>query len=105
VAPTVIARTSDTAYVRFHGRNTATWNRRGGSASERFDYLYSRRELQEWVQPLRELAGEAREVSAMFNNNGRSTDVAGAPFAQAPANAAELIELLAGEGVQVAAAR
>jgi uncharacterized protein YecE (DUF72 family) len=105
VAPTVIAQTSDTAYIRFHGRNTATWNRRGGSASERFDYLYSRAELEEWVQPLRELAGEAREVSAMFNNNGRSTDVAGAPFAQAPANAAELVELLANAGVQVAAAR
>jgi len=105
VAPTVVATTSDTAYVRFHGRNTATWNRRGGSASERFDHLYSRSELDEWVEPLRELAAEAREVWAMFNNNGRSTDVAGAPFAQAPANAAELVELLAGAGVPVAAAR
>ena len=105
VAPTVIARTSDTAYIRFHGRNTATWNKRGGSASERFDHLYSRTELAEWVEPLRELAGEAHEVWAMFNNNGRSTDVAGNPFAQAPANAAELIELLDGAGVPVAAAR
>ena len=105
LVPTVFALTSPTLYVRFHGRNADTWNKRGGSASERFDYLYSRRELEEWVQPLRELAAEAREVSAMFNNNGRSTDVAGAPFAQAPANAAELIELLASAGVQVAAAR
>ena len=30
-----------TAYVRFHGRNLGTWNKRGGSAAERFDYLYS----------------------------------------------------------------
>jgi hypothetical protein len=30
----------------------------------------------------------------MFNNNGRSTDVNGNPFAQAPANAAQLLELL-----------
>ena len=94
VAPTVVARTSDTAYLRLHGRNKATWNHRGGGAAKRFDYLYSRDELAEWVEPLRELAGSAREVFAMFNNNGRSTDVNGQPFAQAPANAAQLLELL-----------
>ena len=55
VAPTVLALTSPTAYVRFHGRNAETWNKRGGSASERFDYLYSDEELHEWVGPLREL--------------------------------------------------
>ena len=52
VAPTVLAVTSPTAYVRFHGRNADTWNKRGGSASERFDYLYSDEELEEWVGPL-----------------------------------------------------
>mgnify|MGYP003693967855 CR=1 FL=1 len=43
--PTVVARTSKTAYVRFHGRNASTWNKRTGSAAERFDYLYSEQEL------------------------------------------------------------
>ena len=57
LVPTVVATTSPTAYVRFHGRNLATWNKRGGSAAERFDYLYSDEELGEWVEPLRELAG------------------------------------------------
>ena len=41
LVPTVVARTSKTAYVRFHGRNAGTWNKRTGSAAERFDYLYS----------------------------------------------------------------
>jgi uncharacterized protein YecE (DUF72 family) len=93
--------------VRFHGRNTATWNRRGGSAAERFDHLYSRDELCEWIDPLRELASGAENVWAMFNNNGRSADASGASFAQAPVNAAELIELLqaANVPVTVAAAR
>jgi uncharacterized protein YecE (DUF72 family) len=104
VAPTVIARTSETAYLRLHGRNKLTWNKRGGSASERFDYLYPRAELAEWVEPLRELAAHG-DVYAMFNNNGRSTDVAGNPFAQAPANASELLQLLGEAGVPVAAAR
>ena len=56
LVPTVIARTSQTAYVRFHGRNASTWNKRTGSAAERFDYLYSEEELDEWVEPLQELA-------------------------------------------------
>jgi uncharacterized protein YecE (DUF72 family) len=72
--PTLPAVTSDVAYVRFHGRNLATWNRRGGSAAERFDHLYSDEELAEWVPPLRELAGEAKEAYAFFNNNSSSPD-------------------------------
>ena len=41
LVPTVVARTSGTAYVRFHGRNASTWNKRTGSAAERFDHLYT----------------------------------------------------------------
>ena len=37
--PTVLALTSPTLYVRFHGRNAGTWNKRGGGAQERFDHL------------------------------------------------------------------
>jgi uncharacterized protein YecE (DUF72 family) len=120
VLPTVVASTTDTAYVRFHGRNAATWNKRTGSAAERFDHLYSADELREWVEPLRELAGEAENVYAMFNNNGRSPTpppdaldgvdlyaVAGDPdkgwVAQAPANALMLRQALAESSVPVAA--
>ncbi len=93
VLPTVVATTSPTAYVRFHGRNAETWNKRTGSAAERFDYLYSEDELREWAGQLRELAGKAEVVYAMFNNNGRSA-VGGETIAQAPVNAAELKGLL-----------
>ena len=93
VLPTVVATTSPTAYVRFHGRNAQTWNKRTGSAAERFDYLYSEDELRQWAGQLRELAGKAEVVYAMFNNNGRST-VGGETIAQAPVNAAELKGLL-----------
>ena len=44
-----------TAYLRMHGRNAGTWNKRASSAAERFDHLYSESELAEWVEPLREL--------------------------------------------------
>jgi uncharacterized protein YecE (DUF72 family) len=74
LVPTVPAVTSSLAYVRFHGRNLDTWNKRGGSAAERFDYLYSDEELAEWVPILQQLAGEAREAYAFFNNNSSSVD-------------------------------
>jgi uncharacterized protein YecE (DUF72 family) len=70
VSPRVAAATHRVAYVRFHGRNAATWNIRGAeSAAERFDWLYGADELAEWVEPLERLADEAEEVYALFNNN------------------------------------
>jgi uncharacterized protein YecE (DUF72 family) len=103
LAPTVLGLTSPTAYVRFHGRNAETWNKRGGSASERFDYLYSDDELQEWVAPLRELAGQAEQAYAFFNNNATSPDGRGGRMAQAAANAKELQRLLQAANVPVSA--
>jgi uncharacterized protein YecE (DUF72 family) len=93
VLPTVVTTTSPTAYVRFHGRNAETWNKRVRSAAERFDHLYSEEELREWVEPLSELAGKSEVVYAMFNNNGRSTTADGT-IAQAPVNAQMLRGLL-----------
>jgi uncharacterized protein YecE (DUF72 family) len=70
VLPRIAAATHPVAYVRFHGRNVRTWNIRGAaSAAERFDWLYSPEELEEWVGPVRRLADEAEEVYALFNNN------------------------------------
>jgi len=103
VAPTVLALTSPTAYVRLHGRNADTWNKRGGSASERFDYLYSDEELQEWVGPLRELASQAEQAYAFFNNNATSPDGRGGRMAQAAANAKALQRLLQSANVPVSA--
>jgi uncharacterized protein YecE (DUF72 family) len=103
VVPTVLALTTPTAYVRFHGRNADTWNKRGGSAAERFDYLYSTDELQEWVGPLRELAEGAEQAYAFFNNNATSPDGRGGRMAQAAANAKELQRLLQSANVPVSA--
>jgi len=68
VLPPLTAATSDIGYVRFHGRNAATWHARVGSAAERFKYDYSESELAEWVEPLRQLASETAVTYAMFNN-------------------------------------
>ena len=95
LVPTVVATTSPMAYVRFHGRNLATWNKRGGSAAERFDYLYSDEELGEWLEPLSELAGQAEQAFAFFNNNASSEDPDNplGRIAQAATNARQLRRL------------
>jgi uncharacterized protein YecE (DUF72 family) len=103
LVPTVLALTSRMAYVRFHGRNADTWNKRGGSASERFDYLYSEEELAEWVGPLRELSEQAEQAYVFFNNNATSPDGEGGRMAQAAANAKALQRLLQEAKVPVSA--
>jgi uncharacterized protein YecE (DUF72 family) len=85
VAETVVAHTTPTAYVRFHGRNAATWNRRGRSASERFDHVYEAEELAPWVEALRALSRSCERVYAMFNTNNLD---------QGPRNAMLLREML-----------
>ncbi len=87
--PPVVAVTSDLAVVRFHGRNTATWeDPEIQTAAERFRYRYDTDELREWLPRLHELAASAREVHVLMNNCYRDDAVT---------NAAELAELLAGD--------
>ena len=100
VIPTVVAVTAPVAYVRFHGRNAKTWNVRGGSAADRFDHLYEPDELREWVEPMRELQGEAEEAYALMNTNARSPSPRG-DVAQGPENALRLARVLADAGLPV----
>ena len=105
--PSVPAVTSPMAYVRFHGRNLRTWNKRGGSAAERFDYLYSDEELAEWIEPLKELGRRAEQAFAFFNNNSSSEDQRNplGRVAQAAANAQQLRRLLDANGIAATGAR
>ena len=103
VIPTVVAVTSPVAYMRFHGRNAKTWNVRGGSAADRFDYLYEDDELREWVEPMREVSERAEEAYALMNTNARSPSPRG-DIAQGPENALRLAKVLAGAGVPVSPA-
>lgn len=56
------------AYIRLHGRNPLTWTT-GRSVAEKYDYVYSDEELEEWVAPVFDLAERAQEVAVVFNNN------------------------------------
>jgi uncharacterized protein YecE (DUF72 family) len=65
------ATSPDLAIVRLHGRNRATWARKGISAAERFNYLYSGEELQELAGSVNGLGGHAKEFHVLFNNCSR----------------------------------
>jgi uncharacterized protein YecE (DUF72 family) len=99
LVPTVVAVTTPLAYVRMHGRNAETWNLRGGSASDRFDYLYSAEELWEWAGTLREVGESAEEAYVLFNNNRWSRRGDRELVAQAPENAIALRQILTKRGI------
>ena len=67
--------TSETAYVRLHGRNAAKWWEHD-EAWERYDYSYTEQELSEWVPHLREMDAEAERVYVFANNHWEGQAVA-----------------------------
>jgi uncharacterized protein YecE (DUF72 family) len=81
--PPVVAATADLAVVRFHGHNSADWE--SGSVQKRFKYLYSDKELKDWVPKIKELDSQAKSTHVLMNNCYRD-------YAQQ--NASELAELL-----------
>jgi len=68
--------TSDIGYVRFHGRNAATW--RTGDNVTRYQYEYRRDDLNAWVKNLLKLAEQTRETFVFFNNHAEAGAVRGA---------------------------
>lgn len=86
LVPPVAEATGDTAYVRFHGRNAVNWWGRGGG--DRYDYDYSRGELEEWSGKLLNLEAGTQKVYAFFNN---------CHAGHAARNAELMMELLGGE--------
>lgn len=85
VPPIAAVTSDDLAVVRFHGRNAENWKKPGLTAAERFDYSYSKAELEQWLGPIRRLADDAKEVHLLMNNCYAD---------KAVRNAAELGELL-----------
>jgi len=78
-------RTSDIAYMRFHGRNADMWYK--GDNVSRYDYLYTDTELQSFVSPIVELLKHTQIVQLFFNNHAKS---------QATINAKKIALLLKG---------
>jgi uncharacterized protein YecE (DUF72 family) len=66
--PIAAATAKDVAMVRFHGRDPGQWTKKNVSAAERFRYEYEKKELEEWVPKVRDLAESARETHVLMNN-------------------------------------
>ena len=74
---------SGLAYLRFHSRDGERWWADGGK--ERYNYLYAREELEEWVPKIGRARIEAGQVFVFFNN---------CHAGHAARNARELLSLL-----------
>ena len=66
--PPVAELTSNIAYIRFHGRNTAKWWQHE-HAYERYDYSYSGEELAEWLPKIKRLSSLAEKTFVFANNH------------------------------------
>jgi uncharacterized protein YecE (DUF72 family) len=77
--------TSSVGYVRVHGRNYRDWFRKQAGPVERYDYLYSAKELKPWVERTRLLAAHPRveDVYVVTNNHARGKGVANGLMLQA----------------------
>jgi uncharacterized protein YecE (DUF72 family) len=83
--------TAPVGYVRLHGRNYENWFRDDAESHERYDYLYAKDELEDWLDRIHEVAERARETYVITNNHFRG---------QAPANAL-MLRRMAGEDAEV----
>ena len=69
---------NSSAYFRLHGRNHAEWFKPGTDRDKRYDYLYTRDELVEWVERIKRLAESVNRIHVVLNNHFRGQAVANA---------------------------
>lgn len=90
--PPTATVTSKLGYIRFHGRNKKYWYK--GNSATRYDYLYGREELEEWLPKIYDLSSKTEKLFVFFNNHSKS---------QAVTNAKMLINLIEGRGAAMKA--
>jgi uncharacterized protein YecE (DUF72 family) len=86
--------TSAIGYVRLHGRRYDTWfdDDPTTPSHERYNYLYSREELDPWVARIHTIQKHTRNIFVVTNNHFQG---------KAVVNALELISILTGNKVKV----
>jgi uncharacterized protein YecE (DUF72 family) len=77
--PSLTAVTAPTAVFRLHGRNFQGWLQqvqgKAPTVAEKYDYLYSRNELEDIARVAGALNGKAERVHVAMNNNNRDYPV------------------------------
>lgn len=77
--------TGPVGYVRLHGRNAKAWFSKSAGRDQKYDYLYSQDELQDWADILKRMEPSADAIFAITNNHFQG---------KAIANAIQLMKLL-----------
>jgi uncharacterized protein YecE (DUF72 family) len=65
-------------YVRLHGRNYRDWFREKAGRDARYDYLYSEKELDPWLEKISEVTEAASSTYVITNNHFRGQAVVNA---------------------------
>ncbi len=75
--------TSSVGYIRVHGRNYKDWFRKNAGVEARYDYLYSKKELEPWADRVKEVASSAAETYVVTNNHYKGKSVTNAAMLKA----------------------
>ncbi len=92
IGPGTVVTNPDLAYVRLHGRNKKDWFRPEAGRDDRYNYLYSKDELQDWVERIKSLGEKSARVFIVTNNHYRG---------QAVANALQIRNMITGEKLDI----
>ncbi len=92
IEPSSIVTVPEFSYVRLHGRNYKDWFREGAGRDARYNYLYSKGELEDWVERIKNLGKKSEKVFVITNNHYRG---------QAMANALQIRNMLTGEKLEI----
>jgi uncharacterized protein YecE (DUF72 family) len=92
--PSAIVTNPDFSYVRLHGRNYRDWFREDAGRDARYNYLYAKDELEEWIGRIKDLGRDSNRVYVITNNHY---------CGQALANALQIKNMVSGEKLEIPA--
>ena len=90
--PSSVSTNPEFSYVRLHGRNYKNWFKQDAGRDERYNYLYTKEELQDWIERIKDLGNQSSKVFVITNNHYRG---------QALANALQIKNLITGEKLDI----
>lgn len=92
IMPSSISTNPEFSYVRLHGRNYKNWFKQEAGRDERYNYLYTKEELEDWIKRIKDLGNQSSKVYVITNNHYRG---------QALANALQIKNLITGEKLDI----
>lgn len=71
IKPTDIVTNNQIGYFRLHGRNYRSWFKEDAGRDERYDYLYSKDELEELIKKIKSISEKTKKTIVVTNNHYR----------------------------------